>query len=70
MKSYFEGQKKELLEFINDETKFKEKCFPGVFELEKCIQEFEEGIKKRKSAVKGWKNGSKLAKLLKTAKIL
>ncbi len=53
MKSNFEGQKKELLEFINDETKFKKQCFPGVFDLEKCIQEFEEGIKKTQERVQG-----------------
>ncbi len=53
MKSDFEGQKKELLEFINDETQFKEKCFPGVFELEKCIQAFEEGIKKTQERCQG-----------------
>ncbi len=53
MKSHFEGQKKELLEFINDETKFKQQCFPGVFELEKCIQAFEEGIKKTQERCQG-----------------
>ncbi len=53
MKSHFEGHKKELLELINDETKFKQQCFPGVFELEKCIQAFEEGIKKTQERCQG-----------------
>ncbi len=46
MKSYFEGQKKEILELINDETKFKQTCFLGALELEKAFQEIEEKIKK------------------------
>ncbi len=46
MKSYFEGQKKEILELINDETKFKQTCFLGALELEKSFQEVEEKIKK------------------------
>ncbi len=53
MKSHFEDQKKELLELINDETKFKKQCFPGVFDLEKCIQAFEEGIKKTQEHCQG-----------------
>ncbi len=53
IKSNFEGQKKEILELINDETKFKEECFPGVFDLEKCIQEFKEGMKKTQERVQG-----------------
>ncbi len=53
MKSHFEDQKKELLELINDETKFKQQCFPGVFDLEKCIQAFEEGIKKTQERCQG-----------------
>ncbi|GAA8441967.1 hypothetical protein HpNP56_07560 [Helicobacter pylori] len=46
MKSYFEGQKKEILELINNETKFKQTCFPNALELEKAFQEIEEKIKK------------------------
>ncbi|GAA7625517.1 50S ribosome-binding GTPase [Helicobacter pylori] len=46
MKSYFEGQKKEILELINDETKFKQTCFSNALELEKVFQEIEEKIKK------------------------
>ncbi|GAA8927607.1 hypothetical protein BTM233_09950 [Helicobacter pylori] len=46
MKSNFEGQKKEILALINDETKFKQTCFPSVLKLEKSFQEIEEEIKK------------------------
>ncbi len=46
MKSYFEGQKKEILELINDEAKFKQTCFLGALELEKAFQKIEEKIKK------------------------
>lgn len=46
MKSNFDGQKQEILNLINDETRFKQTCFPSVFELEKCIQECEESVKK------------------------
>ncbi|WQY90353.1 50S ribosome-binding GTPase [Helicobacter pylori] len=46
MKSNFDGQKQEILDLINDETKFKQTCFPSVFELEKSFQEIEEKIKK------------------------
>ncbi|GAA8631207.1 hypothetical protein HpDR72_01640 [Helicobacter pylori] len=46
MKSNFDEQKQEILDLINDETKFKQTCFPSVFELEKSFQEIEEKIKK------------------------
>ncbi|GAA7308782.1 hypothetical protein HpBGD107_06640 [Helicobacter pylori] len=46
MKSNFDNQKKEILELINDETKFKQTCFPNALELEKSFQEIEEKIKK------------------------
>ncbi|GAA7749047.1 50S ribosome-binding GTPase [Helicobacter pylori] len=46
MKSNFDNQKKEILELINDETKFKQTCFLGALELEKVFQEIEEKIKK------------------------
>ncbi|GAA7606217.1 hypothetical protein HpMMM95_05170 [Helicobacter pylori] len=35
-----------MIEFINDETKFKQTCFPNALELEKSFQEIEEAIKK------------------------
>ncbi len=69
MKSDFNNQKQEILDLINDETRFKQTCFPSVFELEKCIQACEESVKKRKSVFKDWKNGFKLAKILSRAKI-
>ncbi|GAA8810941.1 50S ribosome-binding GTPase [Helicobacter pylori] len=53
MKSDFEGQKKEILEFINDETQFKQKCFPSALELEKSIQEVGESIKKTQECTQG-----------------
>ncbi len=46
MKSNFDNQKKEILVLINDETKFKQTCFPNALELEKSFQEIEEKIKK------------------------
>lgn len=70
MKSNFEGQKKEILALINDETKFKQTCFPSALKLEKAFQEIEEEIKKRKSVIKNLKNGFKWVKLLKPAEIL
>ncbi len=46
MVSNFDNQKKEILELINDEAKFKQTCFPNALELEKSFQEIEEKIKK------------------------
>ncbi|GAA7819272.1 hypothetical protein HpBT026_11150 [Helicobacter pylori] len=46
MKSNFDNQKKEILDLINDEKTFKEKCFPSALELEKSFQEIEEKIEK------------------------
>ncbi len=46
MKSNFDGQKQEILDLINDETRFKQTCFPSALELEKSFQEIEEKIKK------------------------
>ncbi len=70
MESHFNNQKQEILALINDETRFKQTCFPMALELEETIQEYEESVKKRKSALKDWKNGFKLAKILSRAKIL
>ncbi|GAA8410777.1 50S ribosome-binding GTPase [Helicobacter pylori] len=53
MKSNFDGQKQEILALINDETRFKQTCFPSVFELEKCIQECEENVKKTQEFSEG-----------------
>ncbi|WRE16854.1 50S ribosome-binding GTPase [Helicobacter pylori] len=46
MKSNFEEAKEQMIEFINDEAKFKQICFPNALELEKSFQEIEEKIKK------------------------
>nr|WP_269201080.1 LeoA/HP0731 family dynamin-like GTPase [Helicobacter pylori] len=46
MVSNFDNQKKEILDLINDETTFKEKCFPSALELEKSLQEIKEAIEK------------------------
>lgn len=70
MKSHFDGQKQEILDLINDETRFKQTCFPSVFELEKCIQECEESVKKTQEFSEGLESGFKLAKILSRAKIL
>ncbi len=70
MTSDFNNQKQEILHFINDETRFKQTCFPMALKLEECIQACEKALKKRKSALKVWKNGFKLAKILSRAKIL
>ncbi len=53
MKSNFDGQKQEILNLINDETKFKQACFPSVFDLEKCIQACEESVKKTQECAQG-----------------
>ncbi len=53
MKSNFDGQKQEILDLINDETKFKQTCFPSVFELEECIQACEESVKKTQECAQG-----------------
>ncbi len=53
MKSHFDGQKQEILDLINDETKFKQACFPSVFDLEKSFQEIEEKIKKTQECAQG-----------------
>ncbi len=46
MVSNFDNQKKEILDLINDETRFKQTCFPSALELEKSFQEIEEKIEK------------------------
>ncbi|GHS24214.1 hypothetical protein VN1154_05390 [Helicobacter pylori] len=53
MVSHFDNQKKEILDLINDETRFKQTCFPSVFELEKCIQACEENVKKTQECAQG-----------------
>ncbi|GAA8591407.1 hypothetical protein oki156_12650 [Helicobacter pylori] len=46
MVSYFDNQKKEILDFINDGTRFKQTCFLSALELEKSLQEIKEVIEK------------------------
>ncbi|GHP53401.1 hypothetical protein VN1192_02470 [Helicobacter pylori] len=46
MVSNFDNQKKEILDLINDETRFKQTCFLSALELEKSFQEIEEKIEK------------------------
>ncbi len=46
MKSNFDGQKQEILDLINDKTRFKQTCFPMALELEKSFQEIKEAIEK------------------------
>ncbi len=53
MKSNFNNQKQEILDLINDETRFKQTCFPSVLELEKCIQACEENVKKTQECAQG-----------------
>ncbi|GAA7883565.1 50S ribosome-binding GTPase [Helicobacter pylori] len=49
MVSHFDNQKKEILDLINDEKTFKEKCFLSTLELEKSLQEIKEAIEKNAS---------------------
>ncbi|MCQ2626878.1 50S ribosome-binding GTPase [Helicobacter pylori] len=53
MKSNFDGQKQEILNLINDETRFKQTCFPEIFKLERSFQELEESIKKTQECAQG-----------------
>ncbi|GHQ22576.1 hypothetical protein VN1217_08980 [Helicobacter pylori] len=46
MKSNFDGQKQEILDLINDETRFKQTCFSSALELEKSLQEIKGAIEK------------------------
>ncbi len=53
MKSNFDGQKQEILDLINDETRFKQTCFPIALKLEECIQACEESVKKTQEFSEG-----------------
>ncbi|WP_199497331.1 LeoA/HP0731 family dynamin-like GTPase [Helicobacter pylori] len=46
MVSHFDNQKKEILDLINDGTRFKQTCFLSALELEKSLQEIKEAIEK------------------------
>ncbi|GAA8181071.1 50S ribosome-binding GTPase [Helicobacter pylori] len=66
MKSYFDGQKQEILALINDETRFKQTCFPSVLELEKCIQACEESVKKTQECDQEFEKWIKIGEAFKT----
>ncbi len=53
MESDFNNQKQEILALINDETRFKQTCFPNALELEKSFQEIEKKIKKTQECAQG-----------------
>ncbi len=53
MESDFNNQKQEILHLINDETKFKQTCFPMALKLEECIQACEENVKKTQECAQG-----------------
>ncbi len=53
MESDFNNQKQEILDLINDETRFKQTCFSNALELEKSFQEIEEKIKKTQECAQG-----------------
>ncbi|EMH08446.1 50S ribosome-binding GTPase [Helicobacter pylori] len=53
MESHFNNQKQEILDLINDEIRFKQTCFPMALELEECIQECEENVKKTQECAQG-----------------
>ncbi|PDW44396.1 labile enterotoxin output A [Helicobacter pylori] len=53
MESDFNNQKQEILDLINDETGFKQACFPMALKLEECIQACEENVKKTQECAQG-----------------
>ncbi|MUU34800.1 labile enterotoxin output A [Helicobacter pylori] len=53
IKSSFEEAKEQMIDLINDETRFKQICFPSALELEKCVQACEENIKKTQECAQG-----------------
>ncbi|GAA7285541.1 hypothetical protein HpM018_07790 [Helicobacter pylori] len=53
MESDFNNQKQEILDLINDETRFKQTCFPEIFKLERSFQELEESVKKTQECTQG-----------------
>ncbi|BAJ58279.1 hypothetical protein HPF32_0697 [Helicobacter pylori F32] len=48
-------KKKEILDLINDETRFKQTCFLSALELEKSLQEIKEAIEKTQEYNEGFK---------------
>lgn len=53
MESHFNNQKQEILALINDETRFKQTCFPMALKLEETIQACEENVKKTQECAQG-----------------
>ncbi|EPZ71185.1 dynactin subunit 1 [Helicobacter pylori UM065] len=62
MVSYFDNQKKEILDLINDGTRFKQKCFSSALELEKSLQEIKEAIEKTQACDQEFKKWIKAGK--------
>ncbi len=62
MVSYFDNQKKEILDLINDETRFKQTCFLSALELEKSLQEIKEAIEKTQACDQEFKKWIKAGK--------
>ncbi|GHR57242.1 hypothetical protein VN0511_08140 [Helicobacter pylori] len=62
MKSNFDGQKQEILDLINDKTRFKQKCFSSALELEKSLQEIKEAIEKTQACDQEFKKWIKAGK--------
>lgn len=62
MESDFNNQKQEILDLINDETSFKQTCFPMALELEECIQACEESVKKTQECAQGLEKWIKAGK--------
>ncbi len=62
MVSHFDNQKKEILDLINDGTRFKQKCFSSALELEKSLQEIKEAIEKTQACDQEFKKWIKAGK--------
>lgn len=62
MVSNFDNQKKEILDLINDETRFKQACFLSTLELEKSLQEIKEAIEKTQACDQEFKKWIKAGK--------
>ncbi|GAA7390911.1 hypothetical protein BD0138_11500 [Helicobacter pylori] len=58
--------KKKFLDLINDETKFKQTCFPSVLKLEKSFQEIEEKIKKTQELDQEFEKWIQIGEVFKT----
>ncbi|GHQ62716.1 hypothetical protein VN0390_07750 [Helicobacter pylori] len=65
MVSHFDNQKKEILDLINDETRFKQTCFLSTLELEKSLQEIKEAIEKMQACDQEFEKWIKAGKDLK-----